>query len=53
VFNQFAFCPFCLGKLKESCGTCGRTLSVQWKGCPDCGAALASPANKTGKHGKN
>lgn len=40
VGKNFAFCPFCLGHLKNACRNCGRAIEPNWKGCPDCGSHL-------------
>jgi hypothetical protein len=40
VEKEFLRCPYCLRKLKDSCGTCRKPLDPHWKICPYCEAEI-------------
>jgi len=40
VGSSYLRCPYCMGKLRDPCGSCGRPLDPDWLLCPYCEAEI-------------
>lgn len=40
VGSSYLRCPYCMSKLRDPCGSCGRPLDPEWLVCPYCEAEI-------------